>query len=133
MSKRSRKMMKHALSYAKMGFAVLPVHSIRKGKCTCGNSTCRRPGKHPHTKHGVKDATKNLDTIRGWWKKYPRANIAIATGEISGIIVLDIDPRNGGDDTIRCLELELKGLPKTVIAASGGGGTHYVFKYPSTP
>ena len=57
---------------------------------------CERAGKHPSTQHGVNDATTERDQIKHWWTASPNANIEIATGRKSGIIVLDIDPRNGG-------------------------------------
>ena len=38
-------------------------------------------------------ALERLDTIRRYWTEHPTANIAMATGEISGIIVIDLDVR----------------------------------------
>ena len=40
-----------ALAYAKNGCRVLPLYSIKKGKCTCGKNH-PRPGKHPRTPRG---------------------------------------------------------------------------------
>jgi hypothetical protein len=91
---------------------------------------CEHLGKHPRTKHGVKAATTNPEKIKRWWKRNPDANVGIATGAESGIIVLDIDPRHDGD---KMLELPLRllgGLPETVVASTGGGGLHYVFAHP---
>src|SRR4051812_45892559 len=48
-----------ALRYARRGWYVHPVHSIKGGNCTCGNPKCKSPGKHPRTPHGVKDATRD--------------------------------------------------------------------------
>ncbi|MGM0411566.1 MAG: bifunctional DNA primase/polymerase, partial [Bacillota bacterium] len=64
-----------------------------------------------------------LEEIEEYFGK--NSNIAIVTGKISNIIVLDIDPRNGGDDTIKDLP-----IPDTVTAETGGGGLHFYFKYP---
>ena len=91
-------MLQSALAYASFGWAVFPVHSIRDGKCTCGNPRCSSPGKHPLTRHGFKDATTAPAVIAAWWRKYPWANIAVATGGKSGrLLVIDIDnkPENG--------------------------------------
>ena len=66
-----------------------------------------------------------------WWTASPNANIGIAAGSKSGIIVLDIDPRNGGYKSLKRLKEELGPLPDTVTARTGGGGRHLVFKYPS--
>jgi hypothetical protein len=48
-------------------FAVLAGHTWHKGKCTCAKPTCDRPAKHPLTKNGVKDATKDIETVTKWW------------------------------------------------------------------
>jgi hypothetical protein len=52
-------------------------------------------GKVPLTVHGFKDATRDSDKIRAWWKRWPDANIGIACGA-SGIIVADLDVKGGG-------------------------------------
>src|SRR5262245_28545135 len=96
-------MLDAALAYAHRGWSVLPVHTVTNGQCTCGNVTCASPGKHPRTAHGVKDATSDEATIRQWWSQWPKANIGIATGAISGLVVLDIDPRHGGDESLQQL------------------------------
>src|SRR6266700_6257213 len=80
-----------ALAYNKQKWPVLPIHTIAAdGVCTCRNERCSSPGKHPRTKNGVKDATKDYETVRAWWKRDPDANIGIATG--SGLLVIDIVP-----------------------------------------
>lgn len=56
--------LKAALGYVRqLGWAVFPVHSIINNKCTCNNLKCRDKGKHPATRHGVKDATKNENRL----------------------------------------------------------------------
>jgi putative DNA primase/helicase len=116
----------------KMGWPVLPLFEIRGRRCTCaaGRECGRRSGKHPRTKHGVHDATTDPEQIRKWWRQWPNANIGVATGRKSAIIVLDVDPDNGGGDTGKALVNELGGLPRSLKARSGGGGTHYIFNYP---
>jgi hypothetical protein len=115
-----------ALELAAMGFAVLPLHSVaRGGKCTCLGKACDSAGKHPRTKHGHRDATTARDQIRMWWKTFPRANLGVCTG--SGLVVLDVDPRNGGRETLQKLRAEHGELPRTWTVASGGDGGHYYF------
>ncbi len=115
----------HAKMYAaEWDFAVFPVHWIREdGLCSCGRDSCRSAGKHPLTPDGFKSATKNLGRIGAWWQKAPQANIGIATGRYSGIIVLDVDPRHGGFDSLAHYS-----LPVTMKAKTGGGGEHYYFR-----
>ena len=101
-------------------FRVLPLHSIKDGGCTCGNADCHSPGKHPLTKNGVKDATNTPGTILGWRGRWPDSNTGVATGR--GLVVLDIDPRNGGDESLAELIEKYGPLPETVTVSTGGGG-----------
>ncbi len=113
-----------ALAYARKGWRVFPLHSISPaGTCTCGQSACRNPGKHPITMRGVADATSNAHTIKHWWYQEPAANIGIATGR--GLLVIDIDFRH------RSLEplMEFYALPETAMVHTGSGGWHLYFTY----
>lgn len=128
---RQKQVLRAALYYAThFRWAVLPLHSIRGGHCTCGDRDCKSPGKHPLTKHSVHDATKDADTIRHWWTRWPWANVGIATGQASGFWVLDVDPDKGGGESLRELEAEHGRLPDTVEAITGGGGRHLLFRWP---
>ena len=110
------------------------MHRVRDGRCACaGGEACGRPGKHPSTPHGVNDATTDRDQIKSWWTASPNANIGIATGSESGILVLDIDPRNSGAKSLKRLKEELGPLPDTITAITGGGGRHLIFKHPPFP
>ena len=118
-----------ALHYAKRGWPVLPLHWIRDdGECSCGKTTCK-PGKHPYgilVPNGFKDATTDANTIRRWWRSAPSANIGIATGKRSGIIVLDVDDNAALED----LERRHGKLPQTAESLTGGGGRHLLYRYP---
>ncbi|WP_158234689.1 bifunctional DNA primase/polymerase [Lentibacillus sediminis] len=85
--------------------------------------------KKPITEHGFQDATKDGKQIINWWKKYPDANIGIATGTASGFFALDVDPRHNGDVTLEELLDHYQVFPDTVQAITGSGGSHYLFKY----
>src|SRR5262249_14408536 len=65
-----------ALDYATRGLAVLPLRPIAK---------------EPLTPHGVNDATTDAAVIRSWWQRWPAANVGIATGRATHLLVLDID------------------------------------------
>ncbi len=122
----------YALRYASRGFAVFPLHWIQNKACSCGDADCRSPGKHPLSAvvpHGVKDATNDIELLTVWFSTYPLANIGMAMGEASGgIWALDIDPRNGGRDTLEVLEKQHGKLPETAMALTGGGGQHHLFR-----
>ena len=102
-----------ALRYAERGLPVFPVR-----------------GKLPLTEHGFKDASTDADTIRAHWSQWPDANVAIPTGTASGLLVLDIDPRHGGDRSLTALAERYGPLPATLEARTGGGGRHLFFALP---
>lgn len=86
--------------YAGEGFSIIPLHWITRGKCSCGKRDCASPAKHPLTQHGLKDASNDLAQIKTWWRKFPKANIGVCTGQVSGgLIVVDIDTAKGGNVT----------------------------------
>jgi hypothetical protein len=119
-----------ALTYAAKGWRVLPLYSIRNGQCSCGDRGCGNSGKHPLLAHGSKDATTDAGTIRNWFgAMFPDANIGIATGPESGIFLLGPDGEQGIADLAK-LEKANSELPATPRARSGGGGRHYLFRYP---
>jgi len=88
-----------ALAYARRGWAVFPVHGIGPdGRCRCGGlASCeggRNAGKHPATPRGCLDATTNAAQVQLWWSPAmtQAQNIGLATGAVSGVVVLDADP-----------------------------------------
>src|SRR5262245_13013260 len=64
-----------ALEYVAHGWAVIPLHSVRGGTCTCGRLDCSSPGKHPRTGHGSADASSSAPQVQAWWKWWPDSNI----------------------------------------------------------
>lgn len=122
-----------ALKYASWGWPVFPLWWPENGKCACGKGDCQHPGKHPIGKlapHGRNSATTDPEIIKGWWGEYPQANIGIITGQQSGLVVVDVDPRNGGDESKKKLE-RLGNFPITPTAFTGGGGEHIFLQHPS--
>lgn len=66
--------------------------------------------------------------IEEWWTKYPDANVAIITGEISGVTVVDFDV--GDDGLISPKQRELADqLPETLTVKTPSGGFHLYYKY----
>lgn len=131
-----RSLLEYAQWYVGLGLAVLPLHWPVQGAdgvaCSCHRPDCGSPAKHPLARlapNGLKDATKDLAVVEGWFRNRD-LNIGIATGAVSGIIVLDIDPRHGGDETLAILERQHEPLPQTWRFLTGGGGEHIVFKHP---
>ena len=68
--------------------------------------------------------------LHGWFGKWPDANVAIVTGALSGLVVLDIDPAHGGEESLAAIENRHGRLRNTVEAETGGGGGHLYFTHP---
>lgn len=101
-----------ALALAACGWAVFPCLE------------CGPRAKAPYTAHGHHEATTDPGQIRQWWSRWPRAMIGAPVPP--GLLVLDLDPRNGG-------RLDaLPPLPVTLTAWSGrgDGGRHFYFTRP---
>ncbi len=124
-----------AAAYADRGWRAFPLHSPGEGPsgCDCRRDCGKDAAKHPRTAHGVSDATTNRDIIARWWRLWPHANIGIATGAKSDLIVLDVDPRSGGDAALATLLNHYGPLPATACVRTGGGGLHYYFSHPGSP
>ena len=76
--------------------------------------------------NGVHNASNDLATITRWWTAEPNAGIGVAV-KPSGLVAIDIDPRNGGFETMERLEAQHGPLASDVLAYTGGGGEHRVF------
>jgi putative DNA primase/helicase len=102
-----------AIDYTKKGWQVFPLAAA---------------GKQPVTKHGFHDATTERSQIDLWWTASGRRNIGIATGERSGIVVIDLD---GPDGLAEWQSIAAPHEPiSTLTSLTGGGGAHLLFKWP---
>ena len=116
------KLLDAALKYAtQYGWAVFP---------------CNPQTKRPITPHGFKDAKKDPGPIRAWWKRYPDANIGIATGSMSNLLVIDLDldadKGTNGVHEMLMWEQDHGELPETARAITGRGGAHIYYHYEGT-
>lgn len=119
-----------AKAAALRSWCVFPVYGIdQRNRCECGNKQCTDAGKHPRITGNLNNATSVLTQIDEWNRKWPRCNWGLATGR-SGIVAIDVDPRNGGDETLASLEAAHGRLPVTIRANTGGGGVHILFEHP---
>jgi hypothetical protein len=100
-----------AIAYATRGFAVLP---------------CVPHGKIPATPHGCRDATKDIAQIVGWWRENRHYNVAVATGPVSRVFVLDVDGLDA-EASLRKLEEQHGALPATVESITPRG-RHLFFR-----
>lgn len=123
--------------YIRLGWRVLPISPMEDGRCGCGDPSCPSPGKHPLASlapHGLKDATDDPGVLAEWCALYPDLNLGIATGHVSGVFVLDIDPRHDGLESLAELEGRYGRMDHPTWAVmTGGGGLHLYFRHPGTP
>jgi len=70
------------------------------------------------------------DEIDTWFRRWPDANVGIVTGLVSGLVVVDVDARHGGFDSVAQLERTHGPLLPTVEATTGGGGRHLYYAHP---
>lgn len=104
-----------ALTYAARGWRVLPLLT---------------GSKRPALTRWPEQATTDPRQIADWWIDQPDRNIGLATGAGSGFFVLDIDPKNGGDDALAELVQTHNELPSTYRVRTGSGGWHHYFLCP---
>lgn len=123
-------MFNQLFKYIDRGYAIFPVYTIIQGKCNCGDPDCKSKGKHPKIGTGPSSATKDIKEVKSMSELWLDANIGIATGKISDVVVLDVDPRDSGHEFLKLFEARFKKLPPTITTISGGDGLHYYFKYP---
>jgi hypothetical protein len=98
-----------ALSYLRRGFNVLPIRREDKRPCV------------PWKDLQVRQVSR--DDVRTWYRQYPDAGVGIVCGRISGVVVVDGDPRNGAG-----LAALTTRFPATPAVQTGGGGRHYYFR-----
>jgi hypothetical protein len=109
-----------AIAYAGRGWHVLPIQARSKEPAALGPRGRRL---------AYTAATTDREQLLTWWRRAPEANVGIRC-DASGLLVVDVDPRNGGDDRLHELERTLGPLPSTVEAFTGGGGQHLIFATP---
>jgi hypothetical protein len=118
-----------ALGYAARGIPVYPVHWPHPTSdgaslaCSCPRGrSCDRPAKHPLVRHGVNDATTDPAQLERWWRRWPQANLGLATGIVFD--ALDVDGPQGMAALRQHLPTAGRRHPGPLVA-TGGGGWHY--------
>jgi putative DNA primase/helicase len=111
-----------ALQYAGMGWKILPCHGINnRNLCTCGNrhKDLKDMAKHPAIDRWNEYSSSDVSDIEKWWHVDKFYNPALHCSK-SGMVVIDIDPRGGGDVSFEKLLVDLNiELPATVEALTG--------------
>lgn len=120
-----------AVTYVQRGWYVVQLHDVSAGHCSCLlGAECETAGKHPVVSAWQARPLANEQAVRREWSNRPAANVGIATGPVSGVWVLDVDPDHGGDLALKALIEQHGMLPETYTVWTGSGGTHYYFGMP---
>ena len=127
--------MQNAIDLVALGLKVVPVHSpvMVNGVISCSCSLgagCRSIGKHPIPNKWGEAASGEVESIKAWWKTFKKANLGVVAGNQSGVVVIDIDPRHGGEDSLDDLQARMGKFPDTATVITGSGGQHIYFKHP---
>jgi hypothetical protein len=105
-----------ALAYLSRGWSVIPMRTRSKRPIVAW--------------HGYQQQRPDVGDVKHWYARWPDANVGIVTGRLSGLVVVDVDSRHDGEETLDSLIRQHGPLPDTVEARSGGGGRHLYFAHP---
>jgi hypothetical protein len=111
-----------AEAYAALGVPVVAMHAVRRdGGCTCPRGVrCPDPGKHPRLADWPATASTSPAQVRRWWRRWPTANVGLATGR--RFDVLDVDGPLGEAEL--CALAQAGVVPPGGPLARTGGGWH---------
>ncbi|MDA8620855.1 bifunctional DNA primase/polymerase [Planctomycetota bacterium] len=105
--------------YLALGFPVFPIEASKKP---------------PRGLRWKQEAVSELAKAEALWREYGSPRVAIPCGPASGVLVLDLDVKNGepGEESL-AEALDLAGMSdadlETLSARTPSGGTHYFFEY----
>lgn len=105
-SSKEQTILEVALNYREMGFSVLPVQKNKKPYIAWEK---------------YQKEIAEVELIKQWWERYPTANVAIVTGEISNLNVIDVD----SEQAMNALAEILPDTLVTPTARTPRGGWHY--------
>lgn len=94
-----------AIEYAAHGLSVMPVKKDKRP--LLGNWKI------------LQTEPATLEQLEAWWESQPEANVAIITGKISNLIVVDVDTYAGATDI----------FPDTYTVKTGNGGLQKYYQY----
>lgn len=114
-----------AIELAERGYRVLPCWPVHGDRCACGrNCDRKRQGKHPlhhAVPHGALSASSDPLMVAEWWKRWPSANVAVAT---DGLLVVDIDTKEAFEQFTSLANAGGGFQSPPPITRTGRGGLH---------
>ena len=109
-------MQQAALAYAGLGWSVIPIEP--------------RGGRPLVAWLGLQHRVAGPSEIDAWFRRWPDANVGVVTGSRSGLVVLEVDARHGGLDSLAQAVAEHGVLPRGPELVTAGGGLHFYFRHP---
>ncbi|MET9310762.1 bifunctional DNA primase/polymerase [Kribbella sp. NPDC003505] len=94
-------------------------HDSAHDPATCGHLTC----------HGFYAATTDPERVAEIVTAVPAGQLAVRTGAVSGLVVVDVDPAHGGDASLAAL-MACGLVPRTLWVRTGSGGVHLYYRHP---
>ncbi|GGM43935.1 bifunctional DNA primase/polymerase [Dactylosporangium sucinum] len=126
----SQALLRNAIDYAGRGWPVFLLGRTKRPIANC--DACRDAGAdHDRAAcscllcHGLYAATLDPDRLGAMVAAQPAGLLAIRTGAVSGLVVVDIDPGHGGT-------LDPALMPETACVVTGSGGWHLYYRHPGT-
>ena len=118
--------LRRALAFAAAGFYVFPCREKEQTDPETGKVL---KVKTPYTTHGFKDASRDPAVIREWWQRWPEALVGLPTGRINGIVILDLDRKDGKDGVKTLEDIGIEAASPLTIATPSSG-QHRYFGFP---
>ena len=118
-----------ALDYARRGLPVVPLHYVVRSRrttavaCSCGEPACARVGAHPLAAHGAADATTDPIRLTWWWRRFPEANVGLATGTSFDALIV----HGSSGDTARWSVFAQALRSAGPLVRTGGDTWHFLF------
>ena len=118
-----------ALDYARRGLPVVPLHYVVRTRrttavaCSCGEPACARVGAHPLAAHGAADASTDPMRLTWWWRRFPEANVGLATGASFDALIV----HGSSGDTARWSVFAQALRSAGPLVRTGGDTWHFLF------
>lgn len=106
----------YALKYRQLGWSIIPVDSRKKGGA-------------PFSWAPYQESRPTPQQLKKWLDMYPQHGLAVVCGEVSDLIVLDLD-RHGESDGVHVAETLYGWEPTGPVVKTGGGGLHAYYRHP---
>lgn len=120
----------NAEDYLDAGLRLIPIYPIINNKCGCGDPQCTAIAKHPLRSNWQNQSLVDSATLREVWNDVYQCN-GLGWALDKDHVVIDVDPRNGGTESLAELQKDLNVDLFSIcnaIVKTGGNGLHFIFK-----